>query len=137
MVAPPLRKRSVRPWHVASLAVGVAFVWQALVVHGYFHGRWSALFITGDRFSQSPPVRAESTYLLPDSSGFDGQFYHSIAHDPFDLRGTDRYIDAAKIRYLRILLPALSYALGGSRLFWVDRAYRALELAFLFLGAVC
>lgn len=105
--------------------------------HGYFHGRWSALFFTGDRFSRSPPVCAESTYPLPRSAGFDGQFYHAIAHDPLDLRGTDRYIDAPHIRYLRILLPALSYALGGGGPFWVDRAYRALELASLSLGVLC
>lgn len=37
--------------------------------HGYFHGRWSALFFTGDRFSRSPPVCAESTYPLPRSAG--------------------------------------------------------------------
>ena len=142
MLASPAPKKSplpasVLPWQTALVVTALTLAWQALVVHGYFHGHWSALFFTGDRFTQSQPVRAESTYVLPRSDGYDGQFYHAIAHDPLDLGGADRFIDAPHIRYSRILLPALSYALGGGRLLWIDRVYRGLELMFLFLGVYC
>lgn len=93
MVAPPLPNGSARPRQIAMLAVGAALAWQALVVHGYFHGHWSALFLASDRFSQSPPVRAEWTYVQPVSGGHGGQFDHAIAQDPLDLHGTDRYLD--------------------------------------------
>ncbi|HLH41774.1 MAG TPA: hypothetical protein VKV74_02220 [Bryobacteraceae bacterium] len=129
--------RKARPWQVALLVTGLALAWQTLLVYGYFGGRWSALFLASDRFSQSLPVREEGSYVLPGSGGYDGQFYHAIAHDPLDLRETDRFLDFPPTRYTRILLPALSYALGFGRLFWVDRVYRALELAGLFLGVFC
>ena len=138
MVAPaPSFRRGARPWQVALLVTGLALAWQTLVVYGYFHGHWSALFLASDRFVQTQPVRAESTYVLRESGGYDGQFYHAIAHDPLDLHGTDRVLDFPPTRYTRILVPALSYLVGGGRLFWVDRAYRAIELAFLFLGVLC
>jgi hypothetical protein len=129
------RVRSAPPWAVALLVTALALGWQWLIVEGYFAGQWSALFVAGDRMPQAPAAVAESTYLFPHSFGYDGQFYHAMAHDPLDLRGTDRYLDAPHIRYPRILLPALSYALG--RLIGVDRAYRTLELMFLFLGVCC
>lgn len=122
----------VRSVPVALLITVLALGWQWLIVAGYFGGQWSALFVAGDRMPEAPVAAAESTYLFPHSFGYDGQLYHAIAHDPLDLRGTDRYLDAPHVRYPRILLPALSYALG--RLMGVDRAYRTLELLFLFLG---
>lgn len=126
-----------RPWQVAVLCTALAFAWEWLVVSQYFHGQWSALFCTGDRFTQSPAVKAESTYLFANSYGYDGQLYHAIAHDPLDLQGTERFIDAPHLRYSRILIPAFSYLLGLGRPFWVDRAFRTLELLFLFLGVLC
>lgn len=126
-----------RPWHVAILCTLLAFAWQWFIVAGVFQGRWSALFYAGDRFPQSQAVKNESSFVIADGYGYDGQFYHEIAHDPFDLHGTDRVVEAARSRYTRILLPGLSYLLGGGQLLWVDRAYRGLELLFLFLGVAC
>jgi hypothetical protein len=129
--------RRIPPWQVALYATLLALGWQALVVYGYFGGHWSALFLRSARLLPSPPVRAESPYTLPNGDGYDGQLYHAIAHDPLDLHRTDSFLDVPRLRYPRILLPALSYALGLGRLFWVDRAYRSLELMFLFLGVFC
>ncbi len=120
---------------MALLATALALAWQVLIVYGFFDGHWSALFVTGDRAPQSPAVEAESTYVLRMSDGYDGQFYHAIAHDPLDLDGTDRFLDSPAIRYPRILLPALSFALG--QFVGVDRAYHTLELLFLYLGVYC
>ena len=123
-----------RPWHVALLCTLAAFAWQWLLVTGYFQGHWSGLFLAGSQFPLPPSVQEERTFVWPNSPGYDGQFYHMIAHDPLDLHGTDRFIDAPHVRYSRILLPGLSYVLGFSR--WVDGAYFGLELASVFLGVV-
>lgn len=127
----------VRPWLVAALCSLAALAWQWVVADGYFHGNWSGFFFAGDAARQSPEVRAEHSFVFPHSYGYDGQLYHASAHDPLDLHGTDRFLDAPGLRYSRILLPAMSFILGAGRLFWIDRAYRALELAFLFLGVFC
>jgi hypothetical protein len=125
------------PWRVAVLGTLLALLWQWLLVAGFFQGHWSALFYAGSRFEQSPPVRAEGSYVLPNNTGYDGQFYHAMAHDPLELHGTERFIDAPHMRYSRILLSGLSYVFGLGRLFWVDRAYRALELLSVFIGILC
>ncbi len=129
------RLRHPAPWQVALVITALALAWQWLIVRGYFEGHWSALFMAGDEVIQSPAASAESIYLLRHSTGYDGEIYHTMAHDPLDLHGTDRYVGSPHIRYPRILLPALSYALGA--LLGVDRAYRTLELLFLFLGVLC
>jgi hypothetical protein len=122
---------------VALAAMLAALVWQWLIAAQYFGGHWSALFVAGDRFAQSDPVKAEGSYVLPGSYGYDGQLYHEIAHDPLDLHATAGFLDEPQVRYSRILVPGLSYVLGLGRLFWVDRAYRALELASVLLGVYC
>jgi hypothetical protein len=122
---------------VAALAVAAAFLWQWMIATGYFGGNWNGFFYAGDAFVQTPPVKAENSFVFKNSYGFDGQLYHASAHDPLDLHGTDRYMDLPRLRYGRILIPGLSYMLGLGRLFWVDWAYRFLELAFLFLGVAC
>src|SRR5689334_3113678 len=126
-----------RPWNVALLCTLAAAAWQWLVVAGAFQGHWSALFFAGDRFMQSPAVEAESGFVLSGSDGYDGQFYHAIAHDPFDRHATGRFVEAPRFRYTRILIPGLSWLLGAGRLFWIDRAYRGLELLCLFLSVFC
>ncbi len=123
-----------RPYQVALLCTAAALAWQWGVVQGAYGGNWSGLFLTGDRFHLSPPVSAEDTYRLHASIGYDGQLYHAIAHDPLDRDSTDRFLDNPRIRYSRILIPALSFALGFGKLFWVDRAYRVLILVSLWLG---
>src|ERR1051325_6140340 len=97
-----------RPWQAGLAGAAIALGWQWLVVAGYFHGQWSALFVTGDRFEQSPQGRAERTYVLSGSFGYDGQLYHTIAHDPLDLHYTQEFLDAPQARYSRILIPGLS-----------------------------
>src|SRR5574340_617734 len=89
------------------LAVCLVAGWQAATVHSNYRGNWTALFCTGSRFPLPPELAEEHVYVFPDSTGFDGQFYHLIAHDPALRRGFDRYIDAPEYRSRRTLVPLL------------------------------
>ena len=56
----------------------------------------------------------------PESRGFDGQFYHYMAHDPLLTHGMAGAVDLPRLRYGRILVPALAYAVAFGR---PDRAH--------------
>ena len=71
------------------------------------------------------------------STGYDGQFYHYVAHDPLYRGEIGRAIPDPAIRYRRILLPALAWiAVAGSQ-GWIDCGYIACNLFFLGFGAWC
>jgi hypothetical protein len=119
----------------AALGVGLVLLWQFLTIHYNYAGDWTAIYHTG-AFTRVPPaLEDEQIYRFPGSPGYDGQFYHFIAHDPLLLQDTASYVDNPRLRWRRILVPALAYiaALGQSD--FVDSAYDAVMLAFVFLGA--
>lgn len=116
------------------LAVALALGWQALVVHYTFAGNWTAWFCTGGNLRQPPLAVAEKIYVFPASGGYDGQFYHYIAHDPWFRRGLDRYIDAPRLRYRRILVPGLAYLAAVGQDGAIDGTLIAVNLLFLFAG---
>jgi len=119
----------------AALAVTVVWFWMALTVHYNYQGNWTALFCIGDRMPAPPELaRAEHLYVFPNSSGYDGQFYHDVAHDPGLTHGYERYIDAPRLRQRRILVPALAWILAFGRQQWIDTSYFAMMLGFLALG---
>jgi hypothetical protein len=118
---------------VAMLATAVAFAAQAVTVHINYGDRWSALFYHGHDFPAAPLVSAENVYLFP-GTGYDGQIYHLMAHDPIFRSGLSRYIDDPRLRYRRILVPALAYALALGHHPAVDVCYHVVILAFLALG---
>ena len=139
----PCRRQALSPCYreelrasilVAALCVLAVFGWQAAVVHSNYAGNWTGLYCIGGRSAQ-PPRLAESLRPFPGSGGYDGQWYHLIAHDPWQKRGFDRFIDNPRLRYRRILLPGLAHllALGQDR--YVDAAYLALVLLSIFLGS--
>jgi hypothetical protein len=113
----------------------LAFSWQALKVRGEFHGNWTGLFDTGRDFPPPPELSFENIAIVSDTTGYDGQFYHYVAHDPFFRHGLARYIDNPRLRYGRILVPLAAYALAVGNPHWIDRAYRFVVLLFVFLGA--
>jgi hypothetical protein len=118
----------------AALATGAALGWQALTVRFNYGGDWSALFDTGGYTAAPGRIAGEGVYRFEGSAGFDGQYYHFLAHDPL-LRGdTARFIDNVRLRWRRILLPALAFAAAGGDPERVDSAYSAVVLAFVFLG---
>lgn len=109
--------------------------WWWLTVHFNYGGNWTALYCTGDGHPPPPELAAEKIYVFAGTGGFDGQFYHYLAHDPWLRQGLWKHIEAPRYRCRRILVPALAFlaAAGQSRL--VDPAYLAVTLAFIFLGA--
>jgi len=66
---------------------------------------------------------------VPNSNGYDGQFYAQIAIDPL-LRGSEleRAIDAPAYRARRILAPAAAALLGLGNPWWTLQAYALLNV---------
>jgi hypothetical protein len=115
------------------LCVLLALSAQFLTVHYNFDGNWTALFHTGRRQAVPPSLEFENIYRFP-GYGYDGQFYHHIAHSPLSPRKFYRYVDGITLRWRRILVPALAFALAGGQTEWVDAAFISVTLGFLFLG---
>jgi hypothetical protein len=111
----------------------LALLGQFLTVQFNYGGDWSGLFYTGPKIV-IPESLGETVYRAPDSAGFDGQFYHLIAHDPLLRKGYASSVDNPRLRWRRILVPALAsfLSLGHSR--WVDPAFFAVMSGFVFLG---
>jgi hypothetical protein len=130
-----MRAREISPWQCAAAALLLALGWQALTVAANYGGNWSALFCTGEPQAALPLVRSEHIYIFRHSTGFDGVFYHFMAHDPL-LRnaGSAPMMDDARLRYRRILAPALAYLLALGRGPWIDNAYRSVCLLSIALG---
>ena len=66
--------------------------------------------------------------------GYDGQMYHLIAHDPLMRRGAVAAMDDPALRYRRILVPALAWAIALGHDSAIHAAYFAVILGFVFLG---
>lgn len=81
-------------------------------------------------------LRNEPIAVVPNSSGYDGQFYAQIAIDP-TLRdpGLEFALDAPAYRSRRILAPAAAHLLGWGRPRWVLEAYALLNVACWFATA--
>ena len=112
----------------------LAFSWQFLTVRYNYHKDWSGLFCTGENAVLPPVVAAERPYRFAGAPGWDGQLYHEIAHDPLLRHGTVSYVAGARLRYRRILIPALAFALSGGNDAGVDVAYRSVVILFFALG---
>ena len=112
----------------------LALGWQFLVVRYTFAGNWTAWFCTGGNVQQPKALDFEHLYRFAQSDGYDGQYYHYIAHDPVFRRGFDRYIDAPRLRYRRILVPGLAYLAAAGQDQAIDGALIAVTLLLLFAG---
>lgn len=129
-------RRTARVCLASALAcVFTAFLWQTLVVQLRYGGNWTALFCTSPDFPVPPALANEKVYVFANSHGYDGQMYHYVSHDPWARADMWRYLDLARPRYYRILLPAVSYLLALGRQDSIDAGYIAANLGFLFLGA--
>jgi len=124
-------KHSCATYGLIGLLLAVAG--QFLTVHFNYGGDPTALFYTG-RQTVVPDSLGENLYRSPEAEGFDGQFYHLIAHDPFLDRGYAASVDNPRLRWRRILVPLAAYVLGMGRSAWVDFAYFAVTAGFVFLG---
>jgi hypothetical protein len=119
----------------ALICVLIGFSWQALTIHYNRGGNWTALFLSGSLFPVPPSLAPENVYVFPNSGGYDGQMYHYVAHDPLLRHGLGKFVDSARLRYRRILLPASAFLLAGGRQGAIDGCFIASNLLFLFFGA--
>ena len=121
--------------YAAILVVIGALAYMSVNVACNYGGSVSGLFYTGSATVVPAAVLAH-TVRVNDRTGYDAQFYHLMAHDPFMTQGYNRFVDNAEMRWRRIGVPALAAMLsfGSDRL--VDYTYVAVELAFLFLGTL-
>jgi hypothetical protein len=110
------------------------WLWQFATVHFNYGGNWTALFSIAPDWPRPAFLASENLYTFPGSLGYDGQMYHLIAHDPLMRRGAVAAIDDPALRYRRILVPALAWALALGRDSAVHPAYFAVILGFVFLG---
>jgi hypothetical protein len=121
-------------WTLPLLAVTAVAVWQWATVRANYGDNWTALFCTGSLQRHPPLVSSEHVYVFANSTGYDGQFYHYIAHDPFMRSGLKTFIDDARLRYRRILVPFLAHGLALGHPEWIDPAYEAVFLLSVGLG---
>ena len=109
--------------------------WQLLTVHYNYGGNLTALFCTGMQLPIPPTLEREHIYVFRGSTGYDGQVYHYMAHDPLYRTEIGRSLGDPGFRYRRILLPAMAYALVLGHQEWIDRSYFVCNLLFLLIGS--
>ena len=114
--------------------MAIMVAWQALTVHYSSGGNWTALFYTGELFAPPAALNSEHIYRFP-GPGYDGQFYHYVAHDPLMTRNFARSIDAPRLRYRRIFVPAIAFVLALGRDRDIDFACIAAFALSVFLGS--
>ncbi len=119
----------------ALLSTGAAVGWQATVAHFDYGGNWTAFFRIGPHIALPAIAAEEQLYRFTHGTGYDGQFYRLMAQDPLLVHGTARYIDAPRLRYRRILVPALAWLLALGRPAAATYTYIAVVIMFLGLGA--
>jgi hypothetical protein len=116
------------------VGVAIAWLWQFLTVRYNYGGNWTGLYCIAPHMPVPEFLRSEKLYVFAGSEGFDGMVYHLIAHDPWLRRGSADAIVGPAIFYQRIFVPALAWTLALGRDAWIDRAYDAVVLGFVFLG---
>ncbi len=119
MPGPGVRRAAA--WALAAVAAVLA--WQALAVQFNFRGDWTALYYTGAGARLPEAVSQEDVYQVHDPRGYDGQYYHLIAHDPWMRRGYMAFVDNPGLRWRRILVPALARTMVFADDDRVDSAY--------------
>ena len=119
---------------VACAATLCAVGWLGINVVFNYGGNVSGLFWTGAKVP-IPDSMTGHTRRMSDPVGFDGEYYHLVAHDPLMLRGFLPYLDNPSLRWRRIRLPGLAALLAAGSDRYVDFTYVGIQVVFVFLGA--
>jgi hypothetical protein len=87
-------------------------------------------------FPQHSALRGLPLVIVPDSHGYDGQFYAQIALDPLLYSGElAQVLDAPAYRARRILAPVAAAVIGCGQPWWTLQAYAGLNVCcWLILG---
>lgn len=130
-----MTRRAARAWAPAALAAAAIALWWMAEIRYAYQGQATALYMIGER---TPMPRwleeREPPYRWRGSGGYDGQYFHLLAHAPFDLRGLAPLMDRPRMRCQRILVPLASWILAGGRFEWIDPAYFMVILAAVAAG---
>lgn len=124
-----------RALQVAAAAAVIALGAEWSIARSSFEGNWTGLFHTGRHYAIQGALPGERIALSPGNEGYDGQFYHAMAHDPFLKKGLADRFDAPRLRYRRILVPLLGWIAGRVDPRWTDPALHAVNIGFIALGA--
>lgn len=108
-----------------------AALWLAFLIGVRYSGHASGVFYTG-RDATVPAAIDAHTFRVPDKVGYDGQFYHMIAHDPWNQRGFVLQTDNPSLRWRRIGVPALAWTLAGGNDAWIDWTYIGVDSRSLY-----
>ncbi len=137
MIGSMIRVPGPRAWLPAAVAAAAILAWWLLAVHWAFDGRATALYMIGEQTPMPGWLKArENLYRWP-GGGYDGQYFHLLAHGPFALRESAALMDRPRMRCQRILVPLLAWLLAGGRFEWVDPSYYALLALSLAAGVWC
>lgn len=91
---------------LAGCLVGLVSLFYVAQFLQLYHQDWTGFIQAGDRFFRSEEVPGVS--ILPDSAGYDGQFYYWVARNPFAVSAIAEKIDYT-VRYSRIGYPLVGY----------------------------
>ena len=124
----------MRPAAVGAAATLLALFWLVLSVAFIYGGNVTGLYYAGKKMDL-PAEIARHTRRVNDEAGYDGAYYHLMAHDPLLHRGFLAYVDNPRLRWRRIGVPGLAALLTGGSDAYADYAYVGIQLVFVFLGA--
>ena len=118
---------------VAAVALAAAWLWLRVAIE--YDGNITGLYYSGEAAATPPQLAGERIHRIAGDRGYDAQFYHYVAHDPLLTRGLADYADNPRLRWRRVVVPGLAYALALGNDSYVDAMYVAVMLAFAGLGA--
>ncbi len=118
-----------------ACAAGIVFGWLFLCVHYLYGGNWTSVYYTGEKWKTPAQLEHEHIYRFAGTSGYDGEQYHVVAHDPFGRTDMWKTVDMPRFRYRRILVPGLAALFSFGHDSWVDPAYIGVFLCFVYLGS--
>ena len=121
-----------------ALVLALILVVYGLFLLAYaerFGGDITGFACIGDLY-QAPGFHPEGAFVLPNSDGYDGQFFLTISNDPFMTRGGAEFIDAPGYRYQRILYPWLAGLTALGKPGWIPWTLVLVNLAAVLAGSL-